>query len=586
MTKVYQNIIDLINSSNNILNNKLIQILVDVLPTGVVIANMEGKIIYANHEACSIFSDIKLDVNDRSEMGYTLLDMDGKEIPFEQIPLYRTLADGNTYRNKEVLVKFSNGKNRFISVSSCPLLDDRNCIIGALAGFYDITLSKVNEQKYIENEQTVKSLINGITEIMTLMDTEGKVLTANHAFAVKLGKNADAAAGYHVFDAMPPEIASDWQDKIRALIRGKISINFEDTWNGCILQHRLFPIINSHNKVTKIAVFSQDITESKRIQEAYRESEERFRSVFENAASGMALISLDGHYFMVNNSLIHMVGYTAEELGNMTYHDFTHPDDIKLSDDNMQRLVSGEVRKFQIEKRYIHKKGNIVWVLLNVSTVEDSFGKPFYGIAQIQDITLSKEAQEELRKAKLDADQARAQAEKLAQTDYLTHLYNRGAFMNRLFKESRRMLEIDACMSMIMVDIDHFKKINDTYGHRMGDIVLQQFSSALKNGCRTYDFVGRYGGEEFILCLPETTMEQAYIIAERMRNTMESLAISLPDSNFYMHVTASFGVASAKIISERCAEKLIDYSDRALYRAKQNGRNRVEVYSDFSVKLP
>ncbi|AOT73254.1 hypothetical protein Gferi_21955 [Geosporobacter ferrireducens] len=343
--------------------------------------------------------------------------------------------------------------------------------------------------------------------------------------------------------------------------------------------------MNSQNKVTKIAAFSQDITESKRIQEAFRESEERFRSVFENAASGMALISLDGHYFMVNNSLIHMVGYTAEEFGNMTYHDFTHPDDIKLSDDNVRQLVNGEIKNFQIEKRYIHKKGNIVWVLLNVSVVKDSLGKPFYGIAQIQDITLSKEAQEELRQAKLDADQARAQAEKLAQTDYLTGLYNRGAFMNRLFEESSRMLKTDACMSVIMVDIDHFKRINDTHGHRMGDIVLQQFSTALKKGCRADDFVGRYGGEEFILCLPKTTMEQAYIIAERIRRTMENLAIPLPESDFYMYVTASFGVASVKIINERCAERLIDYSDRALYQAKQNGRNRVEAYSGFSASL-
>ncbi|MEW9123115.1 MAG: diguanylate cyclase [Thermotaleaceae bacterium] len=244
--------------------------------------------------------------------------------------------------------------------------------------------------------------------------------------------------------------------------------------------------------------------------------------------------------------------------------------------------MEGEIQKFQIEKRYIHKKGNVVWILLNVSVVKDSSGKPFYGIAQIQDITISKEAQEELRQAKLDADQARAQAEKLAQTDYLTGLYNRGAFMSRLLEKISYLPRTQVYMSIVMVDIDHFKIINDTHGHRVGDMILQQFSTVLKSKCRTYDFVGRYGGEEFILCLPETTAEEAYILAEQMRNETENLAIYLPESNFCTHITASFGIASGKAVEEKCVEKLIEYSDRALYQAKQKGRNRVEIYPSFS----
>ncbi len=585
MNKIYSNINDLINSSNNILNHKLVQTLADVLPTGVVIANAKGKIIYANHEAYSIFSDIRSDENNRSELGYTLFDMNGEEIPFEEIPLYRTLKDGNIHRDKEIRVRFSDGKERFISVSSCPLINDNNVIVGALAGFYDITPSKVNEQKSIENQQTVKSLINGITEIMTLMDAEGKILIANQAFAIRFNKDADDMTGYNIFEAMPSEIVKIWRDKIHSVIKSKLPINFEDVWKGCTLNHHLFPVINSNNEVSKIAAFSQDITESKRIQEAFRESEERFRNIFENAASGMALISLHGHYFMVNNSLADMVGYTTQELVNMTYNDFTHQGDIKISNDSMQKLINGEVKNFQIEKRYIHKKGNIVWVLLNASIVKDSLGKPFYVIAQIQDISMSKKIQEELRRAKLDADQARAQAEKLAQTDYLTGLYNRGAFMNKLFEKSSHTVEDNSLISIIMVDIDHFKSINDTYGHRIGDKVIKQLAKVLKNGCRTYDFVGRYGGEEFIVCLPRTNLEEAYIVAEEMRKSVGNLEMTLLDGNFCINITASFGVASAHIKNEKYAEELIECSDLALYQAKQNGRNRVEVNSRFSVKL-
>lgn len=164
----------------------------------------------------------------------------------------------------------------------------------------------------------------------------------------------------------------------------------------------------------------------------------------------------------------------------------------------------------------------------------------------------------------------------LANTDYLTGIMNRRAFMARLEEEVNRSVRHKKGFTVIIADIDHFKKINDSYGHQFGDLVLRKFAVKLMEVSRSYDFVGRYGGEEFIICLPDTSREQSGLITERMRSEIAGLRINLPDnSTAPVSVTASFGIASCV---ENCignTDSIIKMADDALYRAKAEGRNRV-----------
>jgi two-component system, cell cycle response regulator len=166
----------------------------------------------------------------------------------------------------------------------------------------------------------------------------------------------------------------------------------------------------------------------------------------------------------------------------------------------------------------------------------------------------------------------------IANTDYLTGVFNRRAFMERLEQEINRSVRHKKGFSVIITDIDHFKNINDSHGHQVGDLVLQKFAGKLSEISRSYDFVGRYGGEEFIICLPETGMEQSGLIAERMRSEIAGLKINLPgNSSAPVSVTASFGIASC---IENCignTDSIIKMADDALYQAKAEGRNRVCV---------
>ncbi len=166
--------------------------------------------------------------------------------------------------------------------------------------------------------------------------------------------------------------------------------------------------------------------------------------------------------------------------------------------------------------------------------------------------------------------------ERRAYTDYLTGLANRRYFFEQAETELSRSLRYGRELSILMLDIDHFKQVNDTYGHKVGDLVLQKLSSICQATLRDIDIVGRVGGEEFAVLLPETGREQAMNAAERLRTAIETAQVTL-NSGLPLHFTASLGVAA---LTEKDAniDMLLNQADQALYQAKNAGRNRTCVY--------
>lgn len=163
------------------------------------------------------------------------------------------------------------------------------------------------------------------------------------------------------------------------------------------------------------------------------------------------------------------------------------------------------------------------------------------------------------------------QALQKAHTDPLTEIHNRSAFNDMLSREIQRANRNDSCLSLIFVDIDYFKSINDIHGHDCGDFALTAVAGKIKESVRGCDMVFRYGGEEFVVLLPETGHTEAALVAERIRYCIESHIIAYDMAT--LNLTVSLGISSTE--SEQDMDALVKRADRAMYKAKQLGRNRI-----------
>lgn len=549
--------------------------LIEVMPVGLIVTDANGIIQLANPASKAILGGMVAGSATGAIGGAMFHHADGTLIMPEERPLARVLRSGEMVENVEMYVRGEAGQPAVILVSASPLKDGEGKLLGAVATFIDITVRKQDEAKICENEETIKALLNGITEAMVLINGRGDILTVNETAAARLHRSAEEMIGANLYSIIPAQLAEHRKSIIDKVIHDKLPIRFQDTRAGRMLDNNVYPVLDSNGHVTKVAFFSQDVTERRQVEEALRESEERFRNAFENSANGMAIVSMAGRWLKVNQVLCEIVGYPETELLNTTFQALTHPDDLTEDLTLVEALKQGEIRSYNLEKRYIHKAGHVVWVLLSVSLVKDAEGRPLYFISQIEDITARKKGEEDLYKAKLEADQARERAELLARTDYLTGLLNRRAFAERFEAEAGRISRERTQVSLIMADIDRFKLINDTFGHQAGDTVLREFSACLSEICRSYDFLGRHGGEEFVICLPSTNNEQALQIAERMRSAVEQLTIVIPELEQAIRITASFGVTTSQAGLPETLHTLITKADNAMYQAKAEGRNRV-----------
>ena len=224
------------------------------------------------------------------------------------------------------------------------------------------------------------------------------------------------------------------------------------------------------------------------------------------------------------------------------------------------------------------KNGELFWESASISSITDPMGSITHFIGIREDISDRKAAEEKIRLLN-------AELEKLALTDYLTNLNNRRFFIQRGVEEIKRAHRNNQPLALLMLDIDEFKNVNDIYGHEAGDFALQQVAEVMKSSLREIDLLGRLGGEEFAALLPNTTLEDALLSAERVRETIANMSLEISGQILSKTITISVGVAT---ITDGMSgiDELLRKADIALYRAKNNGRNCVSVYQENQTLPP
>lgn len=303
----------------------------------------------------------------------------------------------------------------------------------------------------------------------------------------------------------------------------------------------------------------RDISEQHAAQANLLESENRFRSAFDSAAIGMALVSFEGRWMQVNSSLCEILGYSEDELLKKNFQEMIISQDLKKGLDKRRELLENTIKYFQLEERYHHKSGRILWLLISHSLIRSAKDEPLYFIVQIQDITQQKISEEQLSYQ--------------AYYDSLTGLENRNQLEHNLARLMESAKRNRQSFAVFFLDLDRFKFINDTFGHDAGDCVLKTIANRLTNLTRKSDIVARLGGDEFVLVLTELyNLEAAASFAESLITVLQE-PIQLKENEFF--VSASIGISFYPADGSDY-NSLIKNADLALYQAKAKGRNNYQ----------
>lgn len=313
-----------------------------------------------------------------------------------------------------------------------------------------------------------------------------------------------------------------------------------------------------------------DVSERKRIEQAFQASHDYISAVLDMVNDAVFVNDAQsGRIIDVNRRMCEMYGYRREEvlelsIGQLSLDQEPYSERAALS--KLRRVRAEGSQTFEWIAR--SKSDRLFWVEVNIRFAVIGGEERF--ISTVHDITERKQMEEELRR--------------LSTLDSLTGLLNRRQFFNLAQQEYERFRRYHRPLALIMADIDYFKPVNDQHGHLVGDQVLQQVAETLQRNLRQVDILGRYGGEEFVIVLPETDTATAQALAERLRAAIAQAVVVTAQGA--VSVTLSLGVAAISDGHPMSLERLLDSADQMLYQAKQAGRNCVRVWDVTADPLP
>ena len=476
----------------------------------------------------------------------------------------RAGLEGKGAASMEVVYRIpGEDKERFFESIMAPLRGPAGEILGAVLRIRDITERKLAHQVLLDSEDRLRAIFDSMQDGIIVVETRTRrYRMVNAAICRMLGYSADELLKLGLEDIHPEKSLVYVTSQFEQLAKGEISVAsnlpmkrkdrsifYADVNSGPMMLDRVACLV---------CVF-RDITERRQAQQALSESEALLRRVFDTVQEGIVMTDARTRRFqMVNNSICRMLGYRRNELLELGVEDIHPEEELANVIRQIERQIKGEI-SIAANLPVKRKDGTIFYADINATPMEVKGITFLLGV--FRDITGLKRAEE---------------AEERASRDSLTDLYNHRTFYSLLKDEIARTQRFKLAVSLLMLDIDYFRRVNDTYGHEAGDVVLKGMSDLLVKHARTVDSVCRYGGEKITVILPGTDAIGAMEIAERLRAAVESEPFAISGGKT-INITVSIGVATYPQ-QVNSLEELVKAAAVALYTAKQGGRNRTCRY--------
>lgn len=541
----------------------------------------------------------------------------------------------------------------------------------------------------MDQQQLLQELIDSIPDPIFIKNTSGKYLACNLAFERLVGLAAESIYDKTALDLFPAQLAESFIQQDRDLFRDKHPV-IKEAWvaypdgRRACFEVQCTVLLGKADEVIGLIGICRNVTERKWSEAALQESEHRFHDIMQFAPIGTGVADLRGRFTEVNCALCQLLGYSRDELRQLSTQDVTHPADRNRDEEFKHRLISGEISSFQVEKRLVHKSGHSIPVLLSVVLHKSVSGTPMFMIGQVQDLSERLAATQRDRLMSLVLDNvfdgvitidsrgiigsfnlaaekifgyranevmgknvsllmpqpfraahdgymqrymetgekrvigigrelngvrkngqvfplelavseiaaaeprcfigvvrditarkaAEDQVRHLAYHDALTGLPNRFLFEDRLLHAMSVARRDKQKVVLMFVDLDNFKPVNDSFGHHVGDGLLQEVARRIKECLRDSDTAARIGGDEFVVLLPNVeSLPGAVLVAEKILVRLRQV-FALESHQIY--ISASIGVAISGG-SDDNEKELTRRADTAMYRAKSRGKNTIVV---------
>ena len=455
-----------------------------------------------------------------------------------------------------------------------------------IAAIRDITERKQTEDALQESEVQYRIMFQNNPHPMWVYDRETlEFLEVNDAAINQYGYSLEEFMKMTIVDIRPTEDIPGLHEHLTG--------NVLQGYRAGIWKHRkkdgsLFDVeVTRHDTIFNgrpaRLVLANDVTERKRAEDALRENEMRYRIVADNTSDWEFWQGPDGQFIYLSPSCKDITGHDAEEFVDDPglLERIVHPDDLEFFKEHKHSAALNKATE-EIEFRILLPNGEVCWIGHVCQPVFDD-QKNYLGVrGGNRNITARKQAEEGLQLAKESLEDINRvllgafEREKIiSRTDSLTESYNRRHFFEAASHEFSVAKRYGQALSLIMFDIDHFKKFNDLYGHQIGDEILRRITKIARDQLRSADILARYGGEEFTVLLPNSGVQEAFLVAERIREAVE--VYKLLTENESVSVTISIGVVEYHP-DIQTLDQLIKNADKAMYAAKQAGRNCTMTY--------